>query len=409
MTKLRTAVIASSLIASLAAFPVLHGGVRGKSQDPLQEFVTRTEKLGDRNPKGWLDLATYCEAHRLWDQRDEALRKVVALAPNNAEAHARLDEVKVAKEWLPVEEAEAQEAKAQEAKGRVFYGNAWILANEAERLLQADRKQVGWPCQRRIETSRLILYSGKPLDFTRHVAAVLENEMKAYEEFHGKFLKLAPRKMKVYLFSDHASFLEKYNADTQDTTNSAKRIAGVYDAGHDILYVGGHPDGFVPAQYLSCALHEMLHGMDHRFAELPLSAPPHWVWEGRAEYFAYSARGRQVFPGAFHMHPACDRLPAHLERTMGSLTLTQLLTVEDYARFGPEHQLLAWAFVHFLYHGEDGKYTDRFNAYLTGIAKRSDLKSFEAGVGKLSELEPAFRRYVDDVFAPALKAACPAP
>ena len=94
----------------------------GPAPDPAAEYAARLEKLGEKDVKGWLRLADFCEERLLFGQREEALRKAVAAEPDNAEAHKRLDEARFGKEWLPADEADSREIEEQQGKGLSFYG-----------------------------------------------------------------------------------------------------------------------------------------------------------------------------------------------------------------------------------------------------------------------------------------------
>jgi hypothetical protein len=400
----RAAALAWSFLLALAAG-------EGSDRDPAAEFTARSEKLGDRNPKGWLELATFCEKHRLLSQRDEALRKVLVFSPDNAEAHERLDEVKVGKTWVAADQAE--EAEKGQAKGRVFYGAKWVPPSEAAKLREADRKLVGWPCETRVDTPRVTVYSARPLDFTRRLAALLENEVGAYERLHDKVWKLdaqkklTAQKLKVYLFPDRASCLEKLNADSGG--KAPKAPLGVYYDGTRTMYIGQHSQiEFDPAQVFCTCAHEMVHAMDHLLARQDLGISPFWVWEGRAEYFGYSVHGRKLLPGGFWLHAGGADMPNVLGKALEAISLREMMDLREYGEFGLDDYALAWAFVHFLYHGEGGKHAAGFQAYLAGIPRKAKLSDFEAAVGKLSVLEPAFRNYVETVFLPAVRAGIPA-
>ena len=194
----------------LAALLIAGTALCVAAEDPGAEYAARAGKLGEKkDPKGWLALADFCEEHLLWGKREEALRKVVSLSPDNAEAHARLDEVKFGKGWLPVEEAEAKEAEKNQAKGLVFYGAKWVSPKEADKLREADRKAVGWNVEVRIDTPHFRVYSARPLDFSRGLAGLLENEVLAYQRFYGKVWKLEPNPapFKAYVFADRETFV----------------------------------------------------------------------------------------------------------------------------------------------------------------------------------------------------------
>ena len=139
--------------------------------DPTTEYAARSAKLeGKKDPKAWLALADFAEEHLLWEKLTEALKKTVELDPDNAPAHARLDEVKAGKEWLPTAEAEAREQKENEPKGLVFYGAKWVVRVwPGPRLLSEARSSL----PDLLAIAGALLHSSDTTDSTR--ASNIEN------------------------------------------------------------------------------------------------------------------------------------------------------------------------------------------------------------------------------------------
>ena len=184
--------------------------------DPAAEYAARASKLAEsKDPKAWLKLADYAEERLLWDGRLEALRKAVAVAPENAEAHARLDERKWKGSWVPFEEADKAETEEMQGKGLVFYGAKWVPSKEADTLREADAKACGWDCKIRVDTPHFALYGARSLPFTRRISALLENDLIAYQRVYGSIWKpqIPAKPIKVYLFADLDTYLRKLRAD----------------------------------------------------------------------------------------------------------------------------------------------------------------------------------------------------
>lgn len=392
------------LAAAAAAAPA-------PAADPEVERAVRAAKLGDKGKKdaaGWVGLADFCETNGLWERRVEALRKAVSLDPDHAEARARLDEKRCGNAWLPADEADAQAAAENGAKGLVFHGSRWISATEAEKAREADARAAGWKVGVRVDTAHLKIYSARSLAFTLRLADTLESAIGAYRRSFGKVWKLAPDlgTFTVHLFADRDTF--ERVARTQGLQISEGDV-GKYHVRRGVLYVGMNRPEVVPPDapddVVQCAVHEMLHGLDDRLARCTLACPA-WRQEGCAVYFGHAVRGRQVLPGVLWV-PKGDGFPEALGRAMEVCALSEIMTM-DQARFtatlGNERYALAWAFVHFLLHGEGGRYAAGFRSYLASCDTKASKADFEKAVGRLAELEPAFRAYVEGEFLPAAEA-----
>lgn len=386
------------LMLSVAALAAPEGGV-------ADEYARRAARIGAKDARAWLELAAFSESRQLLAQREDALRKALAADPDHAEAHARLDEVRVGRAWLPAGEAEAAEAREQEAKGLAFYGAKWRPPAEAEKLRKVDRVTVGWDFTVRVDTRRLTVYSGRSLADTRRLAGLLENALAAYVQVYGKVWKLNPNPtpFKVYFFGDRETFTRVLKAETGRGPSEAQ--SGLYMSESQVLYAGrsvqaGGGEDF----HHATAVHEMTHAMDHLLARL-LSDWPLWLAEGRAEHLGQAVLGRQVVPGLVRVPPGSTRF-AELREAMAGIRLEQLLAAND-AQFSGERGLqyyaMSWAWVHFLFHAEEGRRPGRgaaFRTFLAGCPGRSSTADFEKAVGKLSELEPAFRKYVEGTLMP---------
>ncbi len=371
---------------------------------PEADYAERAAKLeGEKDAKAWLKLADFAEEHLPWEAREEALRKALAQDPEDAEAHARLDEVKVGQAWLPAGEAEAREAEEKQAKGLVFYGKGWIPAAEADKLREADRKEAGWDVAFRLDTAHLRVYSGRPLAFTRRLAALLEDEVGVYRKLYGGTLALDPEPptVRVYVFADRDGFA-RVVAQVVGRDPPGKS-PGMYSPETGVLYVGDSAKGGSEGAVLQTAAHEMTHALDHRWARVP--EWPNWLVEGRAHHLGFAIRGRRILPGTVAVPPGARILKTLGEAIDGAdLREFLALTPEGFVGEGiGSHYALSWALVHFLFHGEGGKYAPGFRAFLQGLPGKGSVADFEKAVGPLSGLEPAFKRYVKETLIPGAK------
>ncbi len=377
------------------------GGQGGSSSE--DQYAVRLAKLeGKKDPKAWLDLSTFCEDHLLWKEREEALRKAVEIDPKNAEAHERLDEVKAGKDWLTAEEAESKEAEAMHAKGLVLYGKGWIPSKEADKLREADRKSVGWPLEFRLDTSHLRIYSAAPVPFTQHFAALLENEIRTYQKFYGKTFKIDPKPipLRVYFFSDRDTYERILTRDAPGSFGAGN--FGIYAGTTQILYMGLLDERESDAILLKVAAHEMTHALDDILAHCASTANSIVFVEGRAGHLGNPFHGRHSPPGGICL-PAPPPPPRGLGEAIDGVDLHAFMRLDQKAFMGEgvlQHYALSWAWVHFLFHAQGGRYASGFRTYLQGIPGKAGVAHFEKAVGTLSDLEPEFKHYVKEELIP---------
>lgn len=389
-----------ALAGGVLLLGLVAGGVRAA---PCPDYAERAAKLKDgKDAEAWLRLADYAEEQLLWKEREEALREAVGVDPDNAEAHERLDEIRIGGAWLPADEAEAKEAAEYGARGLVPYGKGWIPSQEADTLREADRKDVGWPVAFRLDTPHLRIFSGRPLPFTRRLASVLENEVAVYGKVYGKTFKLDPKplSLRVCVFPDRDTF-ERVVARETGCVPPASAVGG-YSPGTQVLYVGTLPTQDPEAAIFINAVHEMTHALDDLSAHVDNVLPP-WLAEGRANHLGYSIHGRRILPGATAIHPA-DLILQDLAKAIDGADLREVMALDPEAFMGKDvlqRYAIAWAWVHFLFHGQGGEYAPGFLTYLRGIPGKTATAHFESAVGKLPDLEPEFKRYVKEELIPA--------
>ncbi len=379
---------------------------------PEADYAERAAKLeGKKDAKAWLKLADFAEEHLLWEKREEALRKALEQDPENAEAHERLDERKWNGEWLPAEEAEAKEAEEKQAKGLVLYGKGWVKAKEADKLREADRKEVGWPMELRLDTPHLRIYSAKPLPFTRRLAAILESEIGVYEKLYGKVLKLDPKPLilRVYVFEDRDTLDRICERNRELIVLSPGVLAWYSSSKTQILCVMGDLAGPPERSVLQMAATEMNQAIDDLLAHVLVSlgeGGAMWLIKGRAYHLGYSVHGRRILPGVTTLS-ADDGTLQVLAEAIDGVALRNLMGLDQKAfeANGMQNARIAWAWVHFLFHGEGGKHAPGFRTYLQGIPGKAATTHFEMAVGPLSDLEPAFKRYVKETLIPMMEKA----
>ncbi|GEM_PF-3254106 len=391
------------LLLLLAALP--GEACADPAPDPTLEYAERARKLDRKNPGPWLELADFCESRLLWPQREEALQAVVGIAPDHAEAHARLGEGLYQGRWIPIEASEALEIAENEEKGLAFYGKGWVPEAEAERLRAADSKTAGWNVLVRIDTPHLTLYSAPGVDFARYFAAVLEGEFALYHRLYGKRWGLDPAgpPLPVYLFADPKTYQASATAITPQARPDLWPC--MFNNRTGILYVGMTPamakEPFDSAATTFLAVFEVIRALDDTQAPC-LARSPRWLQIGRADYFGYALNGRRILPGSTAMAPAdaADILQEGLESV--SIAALMNLSQAAYDKDVRRNYLWSWAWVHFLCHGEGGKHATAFLEFLDSPVPKSSVEGFEKAVGPVKDLEPAFKTYVEKELLPSL-------
>lgn len=96
-----------------------------KGLSPLDEFDARAAKLGPKDVDGWRALGLWAATKGLSSQSRAAYQRVVALAPDDAEAREALGYVRLDGRWITEEES-------YRARGFVKYEGEWMTPAEAQ-------------------------------------------------------------------------------------------------------------------------------------------------------------------------------------------------------------------------------------------------------------------------------------
>ena len=374
-----------------------------------KQYDDKAVKLAETDVKGWLGLADFCEAQLLFSKREAALRKAVAASADNPDAHRRLDEVKVGKEWLAVTEAESREAKDHEGKGEVFYGKAWMPAKSADHPRAADKGAAGWDVQTRVDGKYCIVFSATTYLEAKAVAATVDSVVAEYAASFGKVRKLDLAKpIVVHLFAAQDTFAVQFKRLAKTGQDIPKGFAGGYNQNIKGLAVSTDIGmaGWNSETLLHSVAHETTHALDDMAAGMQMNSLPTWVPEGRAIYAQYALVGRQMLPGAVNIG-GTDGRGQEGEKAYPTASISRLLSLDHktFMTAAPANYAVAWSFTHFLMHGDNGKYRDRYLKFLAGCPKACSAADFEKTVAKASELEPLYRTYVETIFLPAVKAS----
>lgn len=107
-----------------------------KKASPLDDFDSRAARLGPQDVDGWRNLGLWASSQGLSNQSRAAYQRVLAIAPDDAEARRALGFVRVDGRWLTEEES-------YRARGYVKYDGEWMTAAEVQLAQsQAAREQA---------------------------------------------------------------------------------------------------------------------------------------------------------------------------------------------------------------------------------------------------------------------------
>jgi len=108
-----------------------------KGTSPLDEFDARAGKLGPQDVDGWRGLGLWASTKGLSSQSRAAYQRVLALAPDDAEARQALGYVKFDGRWVTEEES-------YRARGYVKFEGEWMTSAEvklAQSTAAAEQKR----------------------------------------------------------------------------------------------------------------------------------------------------------------------------------------------------------------------------------------------------------------------------
>lgn len=95
-----------------------------KGRTPLDDYDDRAGRLGPQDVDGWRSLGNWASQKGLSTQSRQAYEKVLAVAPDDAEARQALGFVQLDGRWVTEEESYL-------ARGYVKYDGEWMTAAEA--------------------------------------------------------------------------------------------------------------------------------------------------------------------------------------------------------------------------------------------------------------------------------------
>jgi hypothetical protein len=370
---------------------------RSSSFNPIRPIGKKPKRLEKKigevkkdDVQSWLGLAEWCRQEKLLVAHEYCYRSILKLDPEHADARSKLGFAELDGKWLSA----VDQLVAKKSDGHVLFGTAWVKADEAAELLKKERKKVGWDFDLKLQTSHWALYTDADIHTALHVLKVAEA---TYEAFVADMVGTLPLKapaepMRVYLFKDKARYLKEARlpAAWAEGYYHSERLACFcyYDARNDKN----------PTHWF---VHEAVHQLMFELIAEPVDLT-NWVSEGYACYFGTS----KLVNGALKLGQIDpDTYPAWWRDKYVPENFMSLSDLAD--KIGPalERQrdpnpfyLQSWLFVHYLLHGEEGKYRDAFRKFLVqGYQGKSRTPTFEKTVAPLADLQPGYLKYAKEI------------
>jgi hypothetical protein len=218
--------------------------------------------------------------------------------------------------------------------------------------LYAAGGAVKKPAMRLYETPNYKLSTDLPEEMAREADLRMTRMFEEYTRRTAGFSGAPREKFPFSMFQN----LEDYYA-----AGGLPGSAGCYNLGTGQLMA------FAGGKNSQMTWHIIQHEGFHQFAAATIHAElPPWVNEGLAEYF-----GEALFTGDSYIPGFIN--PGRLEIVKEEITkgqwkpfatMTTMTLTEWNHQMGAANYNQAWAMVHFLAHGEDGKYQKAFTAYI---------------------------------------------
>ena len=296
----------------------------------------------------------------------------------------------------PRDEGERKSAAA----GLVRWGGKWIEAKARDAALEADRARerkaradagvaTDWADRARRNTAHFAIES----NLRKQDVDLYENLLESFYTYFTSGLKVSVKnRIPVLIFRTREEFQEHQRKDSGHVLEHAVGyFMPVVGKEHLVLYdwQGDREE----------TIDTLFHETTHLFLHLanPEVRLPALINEGIAEYYgAATVKKGKITRGLVQDGRLVDLLAMIDDRRLPSLGVLLAhghpdRNAADYERFATEDYAAAWAFVHFLFHAEDGKYLPRLIAYLNA---HWSLKEKDAASG--STKERRWMKFVDD-------------
>jgi tetratricopeptide (TPR) repeat protein len=288
-------------------------------------------------------------------------------------------------------------------KGLVFFNGRWMSQKAADRR-RAKIKQVR--LERIKEAKAHQAWKDRHIDKTRNFQfeytidpRVMEDFSNMMETYYKVFTKewriKKPRKLgrlKVCFYHDEDYF--------HQVSGAPGGVLGYFRFVQPIelnFYYDRMDEDYTYDVMFHEANHYLTYLIDPQFRY------PLWVNEGLAEYYGaseYNKKTKKMTVGALQegrLAVIQERIKTNLKNKSGTgsevgqaewMGLEQL--IDETARgITSLHYAWAWSFMHFVFHGQNGKYESKFKKFYLGLAKDGNIRRTEPDGYRMRTIEPA--------------------
>jgi len=295
------------------------------------------------------------------------------------------------------------------AKGCVEYERRWVTKATAAKYAsweKEDKKRADWASAWKTDSRHYRITTNVP-------RYVVEGELKPfldalYEVYADVFKRdfgLSGKGANKKFIRIHSGYPDYAISEGSEGSPRPRSNPGFIIGGSELVCFYEETD---PAAFYSTVFHEGAHQFVH--AMLPGANLPLWLHEALATYFegcVYSRATRKITVDHFPH----DRI-AHAQAILraapeGEKGLAEKLfmNVPD-SKFEAEHYALAWSFVYYLTHMDDGKNKEKFAKFLratNGTGAKPISEVFEETTKlELDELQAGWREFVLSLTVPPL-------
>jgi hypothetical protein len=289
-------------------------------------------------------------------------------------------------------------AEAQ-ARGLIAYRGRWLDPKLAKKLAgweKEDAAGLGWENAYRTDSKYYRLTTNLPRFLVEvEIKPFLDELYQTYVEVFARDFGLKGKGAKDRWIKIYASF-EEYSRHEGDGELAGSRLnPGFIVDGDELVTFYEETD---PAEFYDTVFHEGAHQFFQSL--LPGADLPMWLDEGLATYFegcTYSRATRTITPG-FLPAERLELAQDLLKGAQSSPDLAQHLFMgRSGESFGGEEYALAWSFLYYLAHREQGA-AKRMAAFLRELngsgTKPVDEVFLEATREELGPIEAGWRDYV---------------
>ncbi len=240
------------------------------------------------------------------------------------------------------------------------------------------------PALKQYDTRFYTIFTDIDPDSEREAAIRMTRMAEEYHERTKDFSGVITQRMPFYLFRTPA----EYNA-----AGGPVGTAGLFvvdDNGGKLMAIAGQKTTLN-------TWHVVQHEGFHQFAHAVIGGTmPPWMNEGLAEYF-----GEAIFTGDGFVAGVVP--PWRLTRLKASISAGRLMNVADmmqltheqwWKQMNIDNYDQAWSMVHFLVHGDDGRYQQAFSACIREISRgRTFERAWADSIGSTDGFQERWKSY----------------